>query len=91
MRSKNLNSYSRLLNSINQFIYVRWTETISDKLNDKNKVMQKTSDKSSHKSRIIAEDRNFKKYLEETLQVEDLRKKRKQNKISEPEEKVRPE
>jgi hypothetical protein len=49
--------------------------------------MQKTSDKSSHKSRIIAEDRNFKKYLEETLQVEDLRKKRKQNKISEPEEK----
>jgi len=55
-------------------------------MSEKNNNMQKTSDKSMDKFRIITEDPKLKKYLIETLRVEDLRNKRKQTKISNPEE-----
>ena len=55
-------------------------------MSEKNIKTQKTSDKSVDKFRIITEDPKLKKYLEETLRVEDLRKKKKRTKISSPEE-----
>lgn len=55
-------------------------------MSETNNKTQKTSVNSVDKTKIIKEDPKLKKYLEETLRVEDLRKKRKQTKISSPEE-----
>ena len=49
-------------------------------MSDKNNHIQKTSVKSVDKFRIITEDRKLSDYLNETLETQDFRKKKKENK-----------